>query len=125
MKLILVEQDVDPDGDAKGTFGDQTRRRRGRDDARMTPAGAGGAVALAADEAAISLDRNLQDRGVVGAGKGSEGLAAVLTAALLVGQAADLFDGGQVGIIASAMAFGATGLAAWASRWFARALRGR
>jgi len=89
-----------------------------------TPQVAGRAIALTADEAAIGLDRDLQDSGVVGAGKGREGLAAPLTVALLVGQTADLLGGGQRGISTTAMTWGAALLAAWASRWFGIPRRG-
>jgi len=124
IEQILVEQDADPDGDTKGAFGDETWRRRRGDDAGVNAAGAGGAVALAVDDAAMGFDIDLQDGGVVGAGKDSEGLAAVLTAALVVGQVTDLLGRGQVGIIASAVSFAATLLAAGAARRFAVIRRG-
>jgi len=72
----------------------------------VNPAVAGGAVALAVDEAAMGLDLDLQDGGVVAAREGSERLTAALTAALVVRQVADLLGGQQVGVIATAVALG-------------------
>jgi hypothetical protein len=59
----------------------------------MHAAGAGRTIATPVDEAAVRLDLDLQDGGVVVAGKGSEGLAAALTTALVVGQDADFLGG--------------------------------
>ena len=68
------------------------------------------------DEAAGGLDLDFQDGTVVGAGKRSEGLATALTATLLGGQVALLLGGGEVGVIASAVAGTAPALAAAAGR---------
>jgi hypothetical protein len=70
-----------------------------------------GAVALAVEEAARGLDLDLQDGAVVAAGKGSEGLTAALTAALVLGQGADLRGRRQEGVIATAVAWDAALLA--------------
>jgi hypothetical protein len=85
---VFVEQDVDPDGDAEGALGDQPWRRRRGEDAGLGPTGTRGTVAAAVAEAAVGLDLDLQDGGVVGAGEGGEGLSAALAAALLRGQRA-------------------------------------
>jgi hypothetical protein len=73
----------------------------------------------------MRLDRDLQDRGVVAARERGEGLAAALTTALLSSQVADLLRGGQVGVIAAAMAFAAASLTASARHAWRRASRGR
>ena len=49
----------------------------------------------------MGTDLDLQDRGVVGAGEGGEGLSAAGTSLLFGGQFEDLFDGGQVGVVAA------------------------
>jgi hypothetical protein len=59
----------------------------------MHAASAGRTIATPVDEAAVRLDLDLKDSGVVVAGKGSEGLAAALTTALRIGQGADCFGG--------------------------------
>ena len=79
-------------------------RRGGGDDARLSAAGAAGAVARAADEAAVGLDLDLQERGVVAAGEGGEGLAAADAVALVGGQVENLLGGGQVIVVAAAVA---------------------
>jgi hypothetical protein len=63
------------------------------------------------DEAAVGLDFDLQDGGVVAAGKGSERLTAALTAALVVRQVAGLLRSRQVRVIATAVALGTALLA--------------
>jgi hypothetical protein len=118
VEQVRAEQDGDPDGDAEGTLGDQSWRRLRRDDAGMNAAGAGRSLAAAANTAAVGLDVALEDRGVVGAGEGGEGLATALTAALVVGQVAPFLGRGPVGVIAAAMALGAALLAAPAAGRF-------
>ena len=49
----------------------------------------------------IGADLDLEHGGVVGAGEGREGLSAAGTPLLFDGQFEDLFDGGQVGIVAA------------------------
>src|SRR6516165_4159786 len=70
----------------------------------MRPARAGGAVAAAADDAAVGLDVNLQDGCVLGAREVGERLAAARAALLGGGQALDFFGGRQRAIIAAAVA---------------------
>jgi hypothetical protein len=69
------------------------------------------------DEPAMRLDLDFQDGGIVGAGKGREGLAAALAAAQLVGQVAELLGSGQMRIVASAVANGAASLATSSRGW--------
>jgi hypothetical protein len=78
---------------------------------------------LAVDEAAMGLDLDFQDGAVVAAGKGSEGLAAVLTAALVRGQVADLLGGRQGGVITTAVAWDAALLATASAGCWHPALR--
>ena len=97
----LVQQHGDPDRDAQDALGDHLGRRRCGDDAGVSATGAGGAVAAAAVDPAMGADLDLQDRGVVGAGEGGEGLSAAGAPLLFGGQFEDLFDGGQVGVVAA------------------------
>src|SRR5262245_59491117 len=57
---------------------------------------------MAADEAAMGLDLDLQDGGVLGAADGGEGPAAGPAAALLPRELVVFDDAGQVGIVAAA-----------------------
>src|SRR5436305_5845785 len=68
----------------------------------MNAAGAGGAIAVPADDAAMGLDLDLQDGGILGAADGSEGVAAALAPAGRVGEFPVLVNGGQVGVVAAA-----------------------
>jgi hypothetical protein len=52
-------------------------------------------------EPPMGADFDFQDRSVVGAGERSERLSAARTPLLFDGQFEDLFDGGQVGVIAA------------------------
>src|SRR5438128_1479800 len=62
----------------------------------------GGAVAVAADDAAMRLDFDLQNRGILGAANGGEGAATAAAVALVPGDLLVLQDGGQVGVVAAA-----------------------
>jgi hypothetical protein len=57
---------------------------------------------MAADEAAMGLDFDLQEGGVLGAADGGEGAAAGPAAALLPRDLVFFDEGGQVGIVAAA-----------------------
>jgi hypothetical protein len=72
---------------------------------------------VAADEAAVGPDLDLQEGGVLGAADGGEGSAATLTAALRAGDFPVLHDGGQMGIIAASRPWLAGLLAAWSAGW--------
>jgi hypothetical protein len=93
-------------------LGNQTRRRGCSDDTRVDATGAGGAVTGAVDEAAVGLDLDLKDGGVVGAREGVEGLAAAEALALVRGEVEDFLVGGKVVVVASAVALMAGLLAA-------------
>jgi len=125
VKLILVEQDRHPERDTQRALGDPSGRRRWSDDARMHPTGAGGAIAAAADQAAMGLAVAGADGGVVGAREVRERLATVGAALLVGGQGHDFFGGGQVPMVAAAVSGVATLLAAWsAAAWRRRRLGG-
>ena len=68
---------------------------------------------MAADEAAMGLDFDFQDRGILGAADGGEGAAAALAAALVAGDLVVLDDDGEVGVVTAARPWPATLLAAW------------
>jgi len=125
VKLILVEQDRHPERDTQRALGDPSGRRRWSDDARMHPTGAGGAIAAAADQAAMGLAVAGADGGVVGAREVRERLATVGAALLVGGQGHDFFAGGQVPMVVAAVSGVATLLAAWsAAAWRRRRLGG-
>jgi hypothetical protein len=67
----------------------------------MLTARAGRSVAFAPDDAAVGFDLDFEDFAILGAGEGGEGLAAANTGLLVVGPVADLFDGGQSGVVAA------------------------
>src|SRR5205823_3208903 len=111
--------------DAQDALGDDAGGRRGGDEARMGAAVAGGAVAVAADEAAMGLDFDFQDGGIFRAADGGEGAAAAPTAALLSRDVAVFDDGGQVRIVAAAWPLVARLLAAGPAGWVIAAGGGR
>src|SRR5207253_1888361 len=76
--------------------------RRGGDAAGVSAAGTGGAVAVAADKAAIGLDLDLQEGGVLGAADGGERAAAAPAVALVAGQRVLLGDRGQGSMVPAA-----------------------
>jgi hypothetical protein len=92
----LVQQHLHPDGDAIASFGNQFWGRRGREDAGPAGAVTGGAVAFPANHAAMGADLDFQGFGVLGAGEGFVGQAALGAVLLVGGQVVEFFDGGQV-----------------------------
>jgi hypothetical protein len=67
----------------------------------MRATGTGGAIASAAVDPPMSPDFDLQDGGIVGAREGGKRLSAVGTSLRFGGQFDDLFDSGQVGVVAT------------------------
>src|ERR1019366_4218383 len=98
---VLVEQDLDKDRDAQDTLGDDFVRRWRGDDAWVVLTTATGTVASAAINPAVGFDLDLEDLAILGALERLEGQATARTRLLLCGQFDDLFDGGQVGVIAA------------------------
>jgi len=86
---------------------------------------AGGAIAVAADEAAMGLDRDLQDGGIFGTTDRGEGAAAVSAATGVAGNLVIFGDSGEVRIVAAAWPLVAALLAAWPPGWGVGARRRR
>ena len=95
----LIQQDRDPDRNAKATAGDDARGDWGDENNRSAGTSANAAVTAAANHAPIGFDFDLDHRRVfIEAGRGERPLAARATG--LVGRKDTLFgDDGQVGII--------------------------
>jgi hypothetical protein len=107
------------------TLGEDAGSRRGADDARGNAAVTGRAIAAAADEAAIGLDLDLQNGGILGAADGGEGSATTVAMAVCGGDLAFFDEGGEVAVIASLRTWLAPLLAAWPSGWSVGGGRGR
>ena len=117
VEQVLVQEHGDPNRDAQDALGNHAGGRRGGDEAGMGAAGTGGAVAVAADQAAMGLDLNLQDGGVLRATDGSERAAAAPATARVARDLRLLNHGGQVRIVAAAWPLAAALLAAGPAGW--------
>jgi hypothetical protein len=121
---ILVQEHLDPDGDAQGTPGEQPRRRRRREARGVRAARAGGPVAAAANQTAMGADRHFEDGGDVrGAAAGRERLTAGDAVPLVGGQVGRRVRGGEVIVVAAAVT-GASALMAAAAAGRGRPGRG-
>jgi len=107
------------------TLREDAGSRRGADDAWGNAAVTGRAIAAAADDAAIRLDLDLQDGGILGAADGGEGSATTVAMAVCGRDVAFFDEGGEVAVIASLRSWLAPLLAAWPSGWSVGGGRGR
>src|SRR5258708_34480290 len=73
--VVLVEQNLQPNGDAKTTVRQHARSNRGGDDAWVARARAKAAIASSANAAAIGFDVDFDDVGVFLVAARREGLA--------------------------------------------------
>lgn len=105
----LVQQHLDPDGDAVASLGDEFRGGGGGDDAAVAGAATGGAIARAADEAAMGADLDFDGFGIFGAGERDIRQSAIGTVSLVRGEIMDFFDDGQM-VVASSLGCGVAGL---------------
>src|SRR3954452_12606943 len=98
--VVLVQQKLNPNGNAKLTVGQDTRSNRGSYDAwSMALARAQPAIASAADASTIGFDLDLDDEGIFLEAERGERHATARTTGLLRSKDTFLGDDGQVGII--------------------------
>src|SRR6202044_2677688 len=95
-KVVLVQQHGDPHGDAQMTLGNDLRWRWRGDNAGVSAAGAGGAIAPPTIDATIGPHVDLQEDGIFGAREGLPGLATARALLLIGGDLHRFFDGRQV-----------------------------
>jgi len=105
--LEFVQEDLDPEGNADVALWDDTRRRRGADDALVFATGTSRTITLATDDATKGLDIDFENLAVLGAGKVLEGKAAGGTVAQVLWKVFDLLNGRQSGVVSARV----TGLA--------------
>jgi hypothetical protein len=111
-------QNEHPERNADTAFGKEFVRRRGRDYSRLIGTSATTPIALAMIAASMGADLDFEDVAVGRAGNFLERLMASGTALLVVGQVTRLMGGGQMIVVASAMA-PATALLAAGTFWLA------
>ena len=83
----------------------------------MHAAVTGRAIAPAANDAAIRLDFDLQDGGLLGAADGGEGSATAVAVTVGAGDFVYFDDGGEMAVVAALRCWLAPLLAAWPPRW--------
>ena len=116
-ELELVLQDEYPQRDADVAFGNELVGRRRGEHARLIGAAALAAITFAMIATAMGADIDFEDVAVGGAGDFFERFAALATRFLRIGQIVRFVGGGQMVVVASAMAFAAGLLAALAFRF--------